>query len=259
MESSLLVNLGNKLTSIRESTGLNAVDFFKKHLSGTERGRGLKASGAIANYMSAIENGRKEISYEMLLRYSEIGNVSIDQLLRGEEFVPQEKNALPQTLADILEMLFTLQETSGICNIGVKESSAGIYVSLTKNDIADLDLNIQPSEGCTFEEAQYLHYYAHGKAVLYGFLLRWEKMLQYTRNFEMDDLETAQDSYSAWKEKMLRLAARYDIYGYPFSAIPKGEKLPFIDMLDAKLVRIFESDMYQLPIPVPSNARELFK
>ena len=114
----------------------------------------------------------------------------------------------------------------------------------------------------TTTEAECIYNYVHGKAVLYGFLLRWEKMLQYKESFEKDDPEAAQDSYCAWKEKMIRLAAQYDIFGNPNTTIPKGNQLPLIQMLDTRLERIF--DPYnEYPDsesrPIPQNARELFK
>lgn len=270
MKSSILVNLGKQLFEIRKSTGLNAVEFFQKYLSGTERGRTLVKPGSMKNHMSKIENGEIEIPYEMLLRYSEIGNVSIDQLLRGEKFTPQEKDDTPRTLADILKMLFALQETSGLSNIGTKEATAGIYVSLPSSEIYNLDYGkiLHAASGHEVRDSESAFNSAHGKAVLYGFFLRWSEMLEHTRKMKEDDPEMFQEFYSAWKEKTLKLASQYDVFGNSSKNIPEGSGLPIVEKLEDNLEKIFDPFGTLSPwcegapefVPMPwNNARDLFK
>ncbi len=263
MQSSVLVNLGNNLTTIRESTKLNAVEFFQKYLAGTERGRTLTSEQAIRNLMSKIENGKMQISFEMLLKYSEIGNVSVDSLLKDEEYTPQIKTNEPETLADILSMIFDLQEWSDLSNVGVNDSTAGIYLSIQQNDIYSLNycMVLDPPDDLTEPEAECIYNSAHAKAVLYGFISRWAKMLQSIKNIEKDDPDMAQESYLAWKEKMLKLAEQYDVHGNPLSQYKRITSLPVIAVLEERLDRIF--DPYGLcpdgkRTSCPSTAKDLF-
>lgn len=202
--------------------------------------------------------GEQTVSAELLFALADYFGVSVEWLSGSEE------NRAPKTLADILKMLFTLQETSSIRHIGINDNNGGIYVSLPHNDLTCLDYSfvLNPVDELTPSEAEALYRNAFGEAVLYGFFLRWGKMLQYKESFEKDDPEAAQDSYCAWKEKMIRLASQYDIFGNPNTTIPKGNQLPLIQMLDTRLERIF--DPYnEYPDsesrPIPQNARELFE
>ncbi len=118
MDKDFKTKLGNNLRKIREkNTKLNQHEFYEQHIQPLAAAGLIKlkrtSDNSTTDYMSKLETGRIECPVNLLVMYSQLGNISIDSLLTGEEFTPSEPHAEEKkehTLRDAINALFLLDD-----------------------------------------------------------------------------------------------------------------------------------------------------
>ncbi len=79
------INLGQNLLRIRKTLGETQVEFYKNHIKEKhEYGMRRTTEESMKNFMSDIERGNKTVSYDLLFMYSELANVPIEDLFKGD-------------------------------------------------------------------------------------------------------------------------------------------------------------------------------
>lgn len=99
-------DLLSRLVEIRLQTGLTQEPFYRKYLEPLNI-KDFKSDSGIQGFMSDLENGYIWIPPEVLQVYSQIGKCSIDSIIAGKDFTPDET---PQKLTarDICKMLMMI-------------------------------------------------------------------------------------------------------------------------------------------------------
>lgn len=168
----------DRLKELRTENGLTQIQF-------------VDGLGITASALSAYEKNLKNPSISVAKRIAEKYNVSIDWLCGLTE--KKTNSDIPQTLADILTMLFLIDEYSDIqiyANDDIVEckNSDGHICSLEKSTIHEI--GFQPY---TIDEI----------------ISDWEKM----RNlYKIETID--KDVYLLWKEKTLKKARNLSPSGY---------------------------------------------
>lgn len=78
------------------------------------------------NTLSQIEKGKKATpAYDILIKYSQYFNISLDALITGKEFQPKQEAESQYTFADILKAFFLIDEYYNLEIIYSSESDEG--------------------------------------------------------------------------------------------------------------------------------------
>lgn len=148
--------------------------------------------GCTAATLSAYENGSKSPSLEIIKGIAEKCNVSIDWLCGLSD--KKSISNIPQTLADIFEMLFLIQEYS---EIQIYAHEDNVFIRNSDNEISFL-------EKSTIHEIGFQPY------TIDSFMEDWQKMHDMYLSEKIDE-----EVYSLWKEKTLKKAMSYLPEGTP--------------------------------------------
>lgn len=149
--------------------------------------------GCTAATLSAYENSSKSPSLEIIKGIAEKCNVSIDWLCGLSD--KKSSSNIPQTLADIFEMLFLIQEYS---DIQIYDHEGTVYTRNCNNEIVGADKST-------------IHAIGFQPYNIDEFINNWQKMLEALFS-ETIDIEI----YALWKEKILRKTLSY---------LPNGDKI----------------------------------
>lgn len=142
--------------------------------------------GCTAATLSAYENGSKSPSLEIIKGIAEKCNVSIDWLCGLSD--KKTYSNIPQTLADIFEMLFLIQEYS---EIQIYNHEGIVYIRNRDNALI----------GC---EKSIIHTMGFQPYSIDSFMEDWQKMLEMYLSEKIDE-----EVYALWKEKTLKKTMAY--------------------------------------------------
>lgn len=105
---------------IRKSTGLNQETFYNTYLKNLPFAPGASSGATAANALSEIEKGARPVPDSFLPVYARLGHVSVDQLLTGQDWRPEDR---PATYGDVLRLLSDLLSKKAA---SIQEGGAGI-------------------------------------------------------------------------------------------------------------------------------------
>lgn len=165
-----------RIKELRESLGMSQSDFAKSVNT---------SQTTLSSYENTDKTPSLDIVKEIALKY----NVSLDWLFGLSD--NKSIDNLPQTLGDILRMLFAIQ----------KSTYLDIYHH-TEN------VNVSPDPTCSYYEELYLHEIGFINSRLNTYIQEWYKMLSLYLEGTIDE-----EVYSLWMEKTLRKADQYSSFG----------------------------------------------
>lgn len=139
--------------------------------------------------ISSYETGAKTPSLDMIINMAKTYNVSADWLIGLSEH--KSLDDIPQTLGDILKLLFKLQ----------KYTHLEIF-----HNCENIDVSLDPCDPCF----QQMHFYeiAFISEVLNHYIKEWEKMLNLYLAGTIDE-----EVYALWIEKTINKANNYTSFG----------------------------------------------
>lgn len=148
--------------------------------------------GCTAATLSAYENGSKSPSLEIIKGIAEKCNVSIDWLCG----LSDKKNisSIPQTLADIFEMLFLIQEYS---EIQIYANEDNVLIRNCNNEVSRIERSV-------------IHEIGFQPYTIDSFMEDWKKIHDMYLTKKIDE-----EVYALWKEKTLKKAMSYLPEGTP--------------------------------------------
>ena len=136
--------------------------------------------------LSAYENGSKSPSLEIINGIAEKCNVSIDWLCGLSD--RKTSSNIPQTLADIFEMLFLIQENS---EIQIYANEDDVFIRNTDNEVCCIERSI-------------IHEIGFQPYTIDSFMEDWQKMHDMYLSDKIDE-----EVCALWKEKTLKKAMSY--------------------------------------------------
>lgn len=168
--------LSTRIKELRISLGMTQASF-------------AESIGTSQNALSGYETKDRIPSYEILVSIATKYNVSLDWLCGLSD--NKSIDNLPQTLGDILRMIFAMQKST--------------YLDIYPHT-EHVDISIDP----TYNQYEKLYLYEIGltNAKLNDYIQEWYKILNLFLDETIDE-----EVYSLWIEKTLRKADNYSSFG----------------------------------------------
>ena len=130
----------DKLVRIRNNTGLIQEEFYEKYLADLEISK-VHAKSSMQGFMKELENGKKPITPEILIKYAQIANCSVDDLLGlSKEDVLSKASQTYITFSDLAKDIFRIYENED-CKIeknSAGSSSEAYCISFSNKRITEL-------------------------------------------------------------------------------------------------------------------------
>lgn len=142
--------------------------------------------GCTAATLSAYENGSKSPSLEIIKEIAEKCKVSIDWLCGLSD--KKTSSNIPQTLADIFEMLFLIQEYS---EVQIYDHEGIVHIRDCNNLLVDYSKST-------------IHAMGFQPFSIDSFMEDWQKMHEMYLSEKIDE-----EVYALWKEKTLKKTMAY--------------------------------------------------
>ena len=175
-----------RVKELRESLGMSQADFAKSVNT---------SQTTLSSYENTDKTPSLDIVKEIALKY----HISLDWLFGLSD--SKSIDSLPQTMGDILRMLFAIQ----------KSTYLDIY-----NHTENVDVSTDPSYN-QYEQL-YLHEIGFINHRLNTYIKEWYKMLSLYLDGTIDE-----EVYSLWMEKTLRKADNYSSFDQSLTESPTTE------------------------------------
>lgn len=128
--------LASNLLKVREKTGLSQNDFYKKYFLGQCEKKGCKTDLSMINVIKRYESGANTPSIAQLVKYSQIGHCSIDELITNNELEIKADTDKPLTYPDLVKSYINLDYYNVIEFGGIEKKKDGekVHADIRIND-----------------------------------------------------------------------------------------------------------------------------
>ena len=97
----------DNMRKIQKNSGLRQGAFFMAYLKDLPGAPKASTENAAEVALSEIMNGARAVPVSFLPVYAQLGQISVDRLLTGQDWSPEEQ---PITYGDVLQLLSTLSK-----------------------------------------------------------------------------------------------------------------------------------------------------